>query len=101
MISYRRGAGAEANKHANAIFVPFVDRDTHSAEEALNANGKAWADAFETAEEWFQDKQSFANGIKNSYLARHDWLTGKIQEYVEIGKRHGVIADSVDSKYTI
>jgi len=101
LIPYKRGAGAEANKNANAIFVPFVDRDTHSFEEALDANGKAWADAFETAEEWFHDKRAFANGIKNSYLARHDWLTGKIQEYVEIGKRHGVITESVDSKYQL
>ena len=97
--SYVRGGTAEQNKGANAIFVKFMDKDTHSKEEALKHNGQAWADAFETAEEWFHNKDSFAEGIKSSYLSRHDWLRGKVQEYVEIAKRHGVIADSVDSKY--
>ncbi len=98
---YVRGGSAEQNKGANAIFVKFMDKDTHSKEEALRHNGQAWADAFETAEEWFHNKDSFAEGIKSSYLSRHDWLRGKVQEYVEIGKRHGVITDSVDSKYSI
>ena len=98
---YVRGGSAEQNKGANAIFVRFMDKDTHSKEEALKHNGQAWADAFETAEEWFRNKDSFSEGIKSSYLSRHDWLRGKVQEYVEIGKRHGVIADSVDSKYTL
>lgn len=101
LVPYKKGAGREANKNANAIFVPFVDKDTHSKEEALVANGRAWADAFEAAEEWFHDKESFARGIKNSYESRHDWLTGKVQEYVEIGKKHGVLHDSVDSKYSL
>lgn len=98
---YVRGAGAEANKNANAIFVNFWDKDTHSYEDALNHNAKEWANAFETAEEWFADRASFSQGIQNSYNMRHDWLRGKIQEYVEIGKRHGVIAESVDSKYSV
>jgi hypothetical protein len=99
--TYVRNGSKEENQGANAIFVRFMDKDTHSKEEALHHNGQAWADAFETAEEWFKNKDDFAEGIKNSYLSRHDWLRGKIQEYVEIGKRHGVIADSVDSKYSI
>ena len=99
--SYVKGGNAEQNKGANAIFVKFMDKDTHNINEALDHNGKAWADAFETAEEWFRNKDSFADGIKNSYLSRHDWLRGKVQEYVELGKRHGVIADSVDSHYTL
>ena len=98
---YVRGGSAEQNKGANAIFVKFMDKDTHNIKDALEHNGKAWADAFETAEEWFHNKDSFAQGIESSYKSRHDWLRGKVQEYVEIGKRHGVIADSVDSKYTL
>lgn len=89
------------NKGANSIFVRFVDKDTHSTEYALGENAKAWSDAFAAATEWHANKQAFADGIKESYTSRHDWLRGKIQEYVEIGKRHGVIADSVDSKYTV
>lgn len=98
---YVRGAGTEQNKGANAIFVKFMDKDTHNINEALDHNGKSWADAFETAEEWFRDKASFADGIESSYKSRHDWLRGKIQEYVELGKRHGVIKDNVDSHYTL
>ena len=101
LIPYVRGAGADKNKGANAIFVNFVDKDTHSYDYALDQNGKAWADAFETAEELYSDKKAFADAIKESYTARHDWLRGKIQEYVEIGKRHGVLTDSIDSKYTV
>jgi glycogen synthase len=97
---YTRGGG-ESNNGANSIFVNFVDKDTHSKEYALEQNGKAWADAMETAEEMFKDKKALANGINESYWARHDWLTGKVQEYVEIGKRHGVIPENVDSKYTL
>ena len=96
-----RGGSAEQNMGANAIFVKFMDKDTHAIGEALEHNGKAWADAFETAEEWFADKASFAKGIESSYKSRHDWLRGKIQEYIELGKRHGVIKDSVDSSYTL
>ena len=89
------------NKGANSIFVKFVDKDTHSEDYALGQNAKAWSDAFAIANEWFANRQSFAEGIKESYSSRHDWLRGKVQEYVELGKRHGVIADSVDSKYTL
>ncbi len=98
---YVRGASAEDNKGANSIFVKFTDKDTHSYDDAMRKNASSWADAFETAAEWHKDTKSFAEGIKESYLARHDWLRGKVQEYVEIGKRHGVFADSVDSKYTL
>ena len=97
---YIEGAG-EKNKGANSIFVKFVDKDTHSYDDALRQNAQSWADAFETATKWYGDKTSFAEGVKSSYLARHDWLEGKVQEYVEIGKRHGVFTDSVDSKYAV
>ncbi len=96
--SFARGAD---NKGANSIFVRFVDKDTHSLDYALGENAKAWSDAFASATEWFSNRESFAEGIKESYTSRHDWLRGKIQEYVEIGKRHGVITDSVDSNYVI
>ncbi len=89
------------NSKANALFVKFVDKDTNSYDDALRQNASNWADAFETAQHWHENQDSFANGIKNSYLARHDWLRGKVQEYVEIGKEHGVIAPSVDSKYSL
>lgn len=93
--------GGDKNQGANSIFVKFVDKDTHSYDDALRQNSQSWADAFETASEWYKNKDSFADGVKNSYLARHDWLRGKVQEYVEIGKRHGVFAEGVDSKYTL
>lgn len=89
------------NKGANSIFVRFVDKDTHSEDYALRENAKAWSDAFATANEWFANRQSFADGVKESFSSRHDWLRGKVQEYVELGKRHGVFADGVDSKYTV
>ena len=99
--AYVRNGSKEENQGANAIFVRFMDKDTHSKEEALRHNGQAWADAFETAEEWFKNKDDFAEGIKNSYLSRHDWLRGKIQEYVEIGKRRDstkiIIAQRISS----
>jgi len=91
----------EDNKGANSIFVDFMDKDTHSYEEALNFNSEKTADAFEKAQGWFQDKKSFSEGIASSYKARFDWLRGKIQEYTEIGKRHGVISEKVDSNYTV
>lgn len=96
LTPYRRG---QDNSKANSIFIDFMDKETHSYNEALAHNGEKTADAMELAQEWFHDKKGFAQGIKNSYTARFDWLRGKIQEYVEIGKRHGVINDTVDSKY--
>lgn len=96
LTPYRRG---QDNSKANSIFIDFMDKETHSYEEALAHNGEKTADAIEIAQEWFGNKQEFAQGVKNSYTARFDWLRGKIQEYVEIGKRHGVINDTVDSKY--
>lgn len=96
LTPYRRG---QDNSKANSIFIDFMDKETHSYGEAINHNGEKTADAIETAQEWFKDKKSLAQGVKNSYTARFDWLRGKIQEYVEIGKRHGVINDTVDSKY--
>lgn len=96
LTPYRRG---QDNSKANSIFIDFMDKETHSYDEALAHNGEKTADAIETAQEWFSNKQEFAQGVKNSYTARFDWLRGKIQEYVEIGKRHGVITDTVDSKY--
>ncbi len=98
LVPYTKG---QDNSKANSIFIDFMDKETHSYEEALAHNGEKTADAMETAQEWFGNKQEFAQGIKNSYTARFDWLRGKIQEYVEIGKRHGVITDTVDSKYTV
>lgn len=95
---YNRGGD---NKGANSIFVDFMDKDTHSYEEALNFNGEKTADAFETAQEWFGNKQALSEGIENSYKARFDWLRGKVQEYTELGKRHGVISEKVDSNYTV
>ncbi|MCD8378486.1 MAG: glycogen/starch synthase [Candidatus Gastranaerophilales bacterium] len=89
------------NKGANSIFVDFMDKDTHKYDDAISYNGEKTADAFETALEWYKDKAGFAQGIESSYKSRHDWLSGKIQEYVELGKRHGVIAESVDSHYTV
>ncbi len=98
LTTYQRG---QDNKGANSIFVDFMDKETHSYEEALNYNGERTADGFETAQEWFKDKKAFGQGVKNSFTARFDWLRGKIQEYVEIGKRHGVINENVDSKYSV
>lgn len=89
------------NKGANSIFVDFMDKDTHSYEEALAFNSEKQADAMELAQEIFENKQTFAEGIKASYEARHDWLRGKIQEYVEIAKRHGVLNDTIDSHYVL
>ncbi|MBR3890170.1 glycogen/starch synthase [bacterium] len=96
LSAYQRG---KQTGGANSIFVDFMDKETHSYQDALNHNGEKWADAFETAQQWFADKKEFAKGIKNSYEGRFDWLRGKIQEYVEIGKRHGVINETVDSRY--
>ncbi len=96
LTPYRRG---QDNSKANSIFIDFMDKETHSYEEALSHNGEKTADAMETAQEWFSDKKHFAQGVKNSFTARFDWLRGKVQEYVEIGKRHGVINETVDSKY--
>ncbi len=95
---YKRGAD---NTNANSIFIDFMDKETHSYEEAINHNGEKIADGMEMAQEWFKDKKAFAKGIKASYTARHDWLRGKIQEYIEIGKRHGVIKDNIDSAYKL
>lgn len=93
---YVRGAG-EANKGSNAIFSEFMDKDTHSYEEAIAHNASAWADALETASELYKDKSAFENAINNSYRARFDWLKkdGPIQEYIEIGQRHGVINPAI------
>lgn len=96
LSAYQRG---KQTGGANSIFVDFMDKETHSYQDALNHNGEKWADAFETAQQWFADKKEFAQGIKNSYEGRFDWLRGKIQEYMEIGKRHGVINETVDSRY--
>ena len=89
------------NKAANSIFVRFKDKSTNSGDYALRENAKAWSDAFATAVGWHADKKAFAQGVENSYTSRHDWLRGKVQEYVELGKRHCVIAKSVDSKYNV
>lgn len=98
LTSYQRGAD---NSRANAIFVDFMDKETHPYENALKYNSEKLADNLELAQEWYKDKPAFANGIKESYTARHDWIKGgKAQEYAEIGKRHGVICDKVDSNYT-
>ncbi|MCM1265802.1 MAG: glycogen/starch synthase, partial [Candidatus Gastranaerophilales bacterium] len=96
LIEFIRG---KENKGANSIFVEFMDKETHSYEEALAFNGEKTADGMEAAMEWFKDKQAFAKGVESSYTARHDWLRGKIQEYAEIGKRHGVLKETVDSHY--
>ena len=95
--SYQRGM---ENKGANSIHIDFMDKETHPYAEALDYNGERTADGLEVAQEWFNNKQEFAQGIADSYNARFDWLRGKIQEYTEIGKRHGVISEKVDSNYT-
>lgn len=98
LTPYMRG---QDNSKANSIFIDFMDKETHSYNDAIAHNGEKIADAIETAQEWFKDKKMLAQGVKNSYTARFDWLRGKIQEYVEIGKRHGVINENVDSRYTV
>ena len=97
---YVRGGG-DKNIKANSIFVNFMDKDTHPYDDALQHNAKAWAEAMETAQEWYANKDKFALGVTNSYTSNHNWLSGKIQEYAEIGKRHGVLSDKVNSTYNL
>ncbi len=96
LIEYNKSG---VSKGANSIFVDFKDKDTNKYEDALAYNAEKTADAFELAQKIYSDKVAFAEGIKSSYSARYDWLRGKVQEYVEIGKRHGVFKDSIDSNY--
>lgn len=79
----------------NAIFVDFMDKDNNSLEDALAHNGKAFGEGIRMAQEWFNDKDRFANGIRASYYGDYDWLSGKYQQYAQIFKDKGVVSKDI------
>ena len=86
----------------NAIFIDFIDKDSHSYEEAIKHNAEKTALAIQKAVELFNDKEKFAKAVEESYNGRYDWLSGKIQEYASIIKnKYGLLKESVNTNYTV
>ena len=91
-----RQYGKEENP--NAIFVDFMDKDNNPIEKALPYNAKNFANGIATAVSWYKDNESFQKGIKASYEGDYDWLSGKIQQYIEILQDKGAITKDIKTK---
>ena len=85
------GLTANLNDEINALFVKFQHRFDPNI-DAVKINGENLGKIFEKAVNIYQDKEKFANMLKESLNADHGWLTkdGPIDNYIKLFERLNV-----------